>query len=193
VSGSSLVLAVAADAHGFVSVGSHNGKPAVWTTTDGRSWTTIVLPPPAGASSAVLQQIAIAGNRVAALGQEATPAGVVPFAELSVDRGTTWHQVPFNSPGPDTAFTALTVGPGGFVAAGQFGAPGQRQIAVWTSANGTVWASSQVSGLTGAQPGGSYQLTALAPSEPSPSAVTGIGSIATQQAQAVFTATMPVR
>jgi hypothetical protein len=193
VTGSSQVLAVAADAHGFVSVGSHNGKPAVWTTTDGRSWTTIVLPQPAGASSAALQQITISGNRVAALGQEATPAGTVPFAELSVDGGTTWHQVPFRSPGPDTAFTALTVGPGGFVAAGQFGAPGQRQVAVWTSANGTVWASSQVSGLTGAQAGGSYRLTALAATGPSNSAVTGIGSIATQQAQEVFTAAMPAR
>jgi len=193
VSGSSQVLAVAADAHGFVSAGSHNGKPAVWTTTDGRSWTTIVLPPPAGASSAALQQIGISGNRVAALGQESTPAGTVPFAELSVDGGTTWHQVPFSSPGPDTAFTALTAGPGGFVAAGQFGALGQRQVAVWTSANGTVWALSQVSGLTGAQAGGNYRLAALAPSGPSNSAVTGIGSIATQQAQEVFTAAMPVR
>jgi hypothetical protein len=193
VSGSSQVLAVAAETHGFVSVGAHNGHPAAWTTTDGRSWTTIVLPQPAGASSAILQQIAISGNRVAALGQENTPAGTVPFAELSEDGGTTWHQVPFSSPGPDTAFTALTVGPGGFVAAGQFGPPGQRQVAVWTSANGTVWASSQVGGLTGAQAGGSYQLTALAPSGPSDSAVTGIGSIATQQAQEVFTAAMPAR
>jgi hypothetical protein len=38
------VLAVTALAHGFLSVGSHNGKPAVWTTTNGRSWKTIVLP-----------------------------------------------------------------------------------------------------------------------------------------------------
>jgi hypothetical protein len=193
VSGSSQVLAVAADAHGFVSVGSHNGQPAVWTTTNGRSWTTIVLPQPVGASSAALQKIAISGNRVAALGQESTPVGTVPFAELSVDGGTTWHQVPFSSPGPDTAFTALTAGAGGYVAAGQFGAPGQRQVAVWTSAKGTVWASSQVGGLTGAQAGGSYQLTALAPSGPPDSEVIGIGSIATQQAQEVFTATMPAR
>ena len=42
--GSSQVLAVAADARGFVSAGSHDGKPAVWTTTDGTTWTTIVLP-----------------------------------------------------------------------------------------------------------------------------------------------------
>ena len=71
--GSSQVLAVAAGAHGFVSVGSHDSKPAVWTTANGTSWKTIVLPVPDGAATAVLQQIAINGNRVVALGQ-ATPA-----------------------------------------------------------------------------------------------------------------------
>jgi hypothetical protein len=186
--GSSQVLAVAASAHGFVSVGSHGGRPAVWTTTDGRSWTTVVLPMPAGATGAVLQQIAISGDRATALGQETTAAGTVPIAELSVDGGTTWQQVPFASPGADTAFTALTAGPGGFAATGQFGAPGQREVGVWTSANGTVWAPAQIGGLTGAQAGGSYLLTALAPAG---SAVTGIGSIATQQSLEPFTVTLP--
>ncbi len=186
--GSSQVLAVAASAHGFVSVGSHDGRPAVWTTTNGQSWTTIVLPMPAGATGAVLQQIAISGDRVVALGQETTAAGTLPFAELSVDGGTSWQQVPFRSPGPDTAFTALTAGPDGFAAAGQFGEPGQREVAVWTSANGTVWSPSQVSGLTGAQANGGYVLTALAPAG---SAVTGIGSIATQQSLEPFTVTLP--
>ena len=45
-----------------------------------------MLPLPAGARTAVLQQIAISGNRIVALGQESTSAGVVlPFAELSAD------------------------------------------------------------------------------------------------------------
>jgi hypothetical protein len=186
--GSSQVLAVAASAHGFVSAGSHEGRPAVWTTTDGRSWTTVVLPMPAGATGAALQQIAISGDRVAALGQETTAAGTLPFAELSVNGGTSWQQVPFASPGPDTAFTALIAGPGGFAATGPFGEPGQREVGVWTSANGTVWTPAQVSGLTGAPPGGSYLLTALAPTG---SAVTGIGSIATQQGLEPFTVTIP--
>ncbi len=186
--GSSQVLAVAASAHGFVSAGSHEGRPAVWTTTDGRSWATIVLPMPAGATGAVLQQIAISGNRVVALGQETTAAGTLPIAELSVDGGTSWQQVPFASPGPDTAFTALTAGPGGFAATGRFGEPGQREVAVWTSANGTVWSPSPISGLTGAQADGSYLLAALAPTR---SAVTGIGSIATQQSLEAFTVTIP--
>ena len=186
--GSSQVLAVAADARGFVSVGSHNGQPAVWTTTDGPTWTTIVLPVPAGASSAVLQQIAISGNRVAALGQATTRAGTVPIAELSVNGGSTWQQVPFSSPGPDTMFTALSASSGGFTAAGQFGQPGQQQVAAWTSASGTSWTPAPIGGLTGPQTGGSYRISALAPSG---NAVTGIGSLATEASQEVFTVTLP--
>ena len=190
VSGSSQVLAVAADAHGFVSVGSHNGKPAVWITTNGRSWTTIVLPEPAGASSAELQHVTISGDRVAALGQQTTGASILPFGEVSVNGGTSWTQIRFSGAGPNTEFTALTAGPRGFTAAGQFGGPGQREIAIWTSADGMTWARSQVGGVTGARAGGSYDITALAPSR---SAVTAIGSIATQASQDVFTVALPAR
>ena len=185
--GSSQVLAVAASAHGFVSVGSHEGKPAVWTTADGRTWETIVLPAPDGASAATLEQVAIAGNRVVALGQVTTAAGPVPFAELSVDGGGHWQQVPFSSPGPDTAFTALTADSAGFTAAGLFGPPGQQNVAVWTSATGASWTPTQASDFTGA---GAWQISALAPSG---SAVAGIGSIATQQSQQIVTLTLPAR
>ena len=192
--GSSQVLAVAAGAHGFVSVGSHDSKPAVWTTANGTSWETIVLPVPDGAATAVLQQVAINGNRVVALGQ-ATPAagtgagpgvGTVPFAELSVDGGATWQQVPFSSPGPDTTFTALTAaGSAGFTAAGMFGQPGQQDVALWTSATGASWKPSQSSGLNGSE---AWQIDALAPSG---TAVTGIGTIVTQQSQQTVTFTLP--
>ena len=191
VTGSSQVLTVAAAGHGFVSAGSHNDRPTVWTTADGRSWTTIVLPLPPGSSSAVLQQIAIGGSHVAALGQATTAsAGAVPFAEASSDGGASWYQVPFRSPGPATTFTALAAGPGGFTAVGQFGEPGHRQVAVWNSASGTAWVQSQIRGVTGAQAGGSYQITALAPAG---AAVAGIGTIATQKSQAAFTVTLPGR
>jgi hypothetical protein len=190
--GSSQVLAVAASAHGFVSVGSHEGKPAVWATTNGTSWETIVLPVPAGASAvlnsaATLEQVAITGNRVVALGQVTTTAGPVPFAELSVDGGAHWQQVPFTSPGPDTSFTALTADSAGFTAAGLFGEPGQQDVAVWTSAAGASWTPTQASDFSGA---GAFQISALAPSG---SAVTGIGSIATQQSQQIVTLTLPAR
>jgi hypothetical protein len=65
--GSSQVLAVAADDDGFYSAGSHNAQPAVWATDDGRTWTTVVLPLPHGATG-VLQQITVQGDRVVARG-----------------------------------------------------------------------------------------------------------------------------
>ncbi len=186
------MLAVAASAHGFVSAGSHDGQPAFWTTTDGRSWKTIVLPPPDGAATAVLEQVAINGNRVVALGHAApangapagTGPGAFPFAELSVDGGTSWQQVPFSSPGPDIAFTALTADSAGFTATGLFGPPGQQGVAVWTSATGVSWKPSQASGSE------AWQIDALAPSG---SAVTGIGTIVTQQSQQTVTFTLPAR
>jgi hypothetical protein len=75
VGGKRQVLSVAASPHGFVSVGSHNGQPAAWITTDGRSWKTIVMPPPNGTTAAALQQVAVSGNRVVALGQATTGTG----------------------------------------------------------------------------------------------------------------------
>jgi len=186
--GSSQVLAVAADPNGFVSVGSHDGQPAVWMTDNGRSWETIVLPAPDGATTAVLQQVAVNGDNVVALGQATTGTGAsataVPFAELSADGGQDWQQVPFSSPSPDTVFTALTADSAGFTAAGLFGPPGQQDVALWTSANGTSWKPSQSGGLNGSE---AWQIDALAPSG---SAVTGIGTIITQQSQQTVTFTL---
>ena len=91
--GSSQVLAVAADDDGFISAGSHDGQPAVWTTTDGRTWTTTVLPLPSG-TSGVLQRISIDGNRVIAQGQQTTASVTTPLAELSADDGATWTPAP---------------------------------------------------------------------------------------------------
>ncbi len=179
------VLAVAADPHGFVSAGSHNNQPAVWTTSDGKLWTTIDLALPAGASSAVLQQIAINGSRVVALGQETKAGSAVPFAEQSSDFGASWRQVPFSAPGPNTMITALTADAGGFTAAGQYGQPGQQTVVTWTSATGLTWTPAQVSGLGG---GGNHAVTALASSG---SAVTGIGSTATMGGQQFLLLTLP--
>ena len=187
MSGPIQVLAVAADPHGFVSAGSHNNQPAVWTTSDGKLWTTIDLALPAGASSAVLQQIAINGNHVVALGQEIKAGGAVPFAEQSSDGGASWRQVPFSPPGPNTVITALTADSGGFTAAGQYGEPGQQTVVTWTSATGLTWTPAQVSGLGG---GGSHAVTALVSSG---SAVTGIGSTATMQGQQFLLLALPRR
>jgi hypothetical protein len=184
-SGSSQISAVTADAHEFMAVGSHDGHPAVWTTTDGQTWTTIVLGLPAGASAAVLQQVAIGSGHVVALGQQTKAGQAVPFAELSADGGASWQEAPFGSAGPGTAVTALTAGSGGFTAASQYGAPGQQGAQIWTSATGSSWASAQVSGLSG---GGVHQIAALVSSG---SAVTGIGVTATQQGQQPVIVSLP--
>jgi Protein kinase domain len=175
--GAGQVLAIGADAHEFVAVGSDGGHPAVWTTTDGKDWTTIVLGLPSGASAAVLQQVAINGDHVVALGQATKAAQSVPFAELSANGGASWQEAPFGSAGPGTAVTALTAGSGGFTAASQSGAPGQQDAQIWTSATGSAWTPAQVSGLSG---GGAHEIAALISSG---SAVTGIGLTATQQSQ----------
>ena len=185
MSGPIQVLAVAADPHGFVSAGSHNNGPAVWTTSDGRLWTTIDLALPAGASSAMLQQIAINGNHVVALGQEIKAGASMPFAEQSSDGGASWRQVPFSPPGPNTVITALTADSDGFTAAGQYGEQGQQTVVTWTSATGLTWTPAQVSGLGG---GGSNVVTALVSSG---SAVTGIGSTATMQGRQFLLLALP--
>jgi hypothetical protein len=184
-SSSSRVQAVTAAAHEFIAVGSDGGHPAVWTTADGQTWTTIVLDLPPGASAAQLDQVAIDGSRVVALGQETTAGGTVPFAEMSPDGGASWQRVPSGPSGAGTVVTALAAGAGGFTAASQSGPPGQQDAQVWTSATGATWAPEQVSGLSGA---GAHEVAALIPSG---SGVTGIGVVATQQAQQPVTVILP--
>ena len=184
--GSSRVLAVAAGPAGFVSAGSRDNLPVVWTSSDGRTWTAVTTPLPAGATAGVIQQVAVNGSHAVALGQQTTAHGVQPLAERSDDGGKTWQPVPFTAPGPGVSFTALTASGGGFTTAAQFGSSGRTMAAaVWTSANGTSWTQSPVSGLTG---GGSHAITALAASG---SAVTGIDSIQTQASQQFVVRSLP--
>jgi hypothetical protein len=157
--GSSQVLAVAADGTGFVSVGSHNGQPALWTTPDGTSWTTTVLSRPAGAAG-VLQQIAVNGRRVVAVGVQTSAGAISPLAATSADGGATFAPVAFGVPGADLTVTALAADADGFTAAVQSGAPGQQAVTAWISAAGTSWAPAPVAGLPA---GGSDQLTAWSP------------------------------
>ena len=183
-SGAGQVLAIGADAHEFIAVGSDGGHPAVWITTDGQDWTTINLGLPPGASAAALTQVAINGNHVVALGQETKAGESVSFAELSTSGGASWQEAPFGSTRPGTIVTALAAGSGGFTAASQSGSPGQQEAQIWTSATGSSWTSAQVSGLSG---GGAHEIAALVSSG---SAVTGIGMTATPQAQQPITVSL---
>ena len=148
-SSSNQVQAVAADAHELMAVGSDGGHPAVWTTTDGQTWTTIGLDLPPGASAAALQQVAISGDHVVALGLATKAGAMVPFTEFSTDGGASWQEAPFGSAGPGTAVTALAAGSGGFTAASQSGGPGRRTLRSGPPPPDRSWASTQVSGLGG--------------------------------------------
>lgn len=178
--GAGEMLALGADAHEFMAVGSDGGHPAVWTTTDGQDWTTINLGLPSGASAAALTQVAT-GDHVVALGQATKAGQSVPFAELSANGGASWQEKPFGSAGPGVAVTALTATSEGFAAASQSGPPGQRSAQIWTSATGSTWTSTPVSGLSG---GGAHQVSALVSSG---SATSGLGTIATEQSQQALT------
>ncbi|HEV3292166.1 MAG TPA: hypothetical protein VG123_24575, partial [Streptosporangiaceae bacterium] len=130
-------------------------------------------------------QVAITGNSVVALGQQTTVTGTLPLAELSTDGGKTWQQVQFVSAGPNTTVTALTAGPGGFTAAGQFGNAGQQGAAIWRSPDGMSWTQLVITGMTG---GGSHDITTLTPSG---TAVTAIDSILSTQNQQYVTVSVP--
>jgi hypothetical protein len=184
--GSNRVLAVAAGPAGFISAGSHDNVPVVWISSDGRTWTAISTPLPAGAMAGVIQQVAVNGSHAVALGQQTTAQGVQPLAERSDDGGRTWQPVPFTAPGPGVSFTALTASGGGFTAAAQFGSSGgTTAAAVWTAADGTSWTRSPVSGQTG---DGSHAITALAASG---TAVTGIDSVQAQASQQFVVRSLP--
>jgi hypothetical protein len=168
--GSSQTLAVAAKTDGFVSAGSHNGRPAIWVTTNGTAWRTIDLPAPANAQ---FNQIAVNGNDVVATGGWDTQHAVTPaFAEFSADGGLHWQMSQLALPSKDTVITALTATPKGFVAAGSYGGPGQHQVAVWTSTTGASWTPAHVRGLTDTTANRTRGITALVASK---DATTGIG------------------
>jgi hypothetical protein len=187
--GSSQTLAVAALADGFVSVGSHNGKPAAWVTSDGTTWRTIFL---AGPANAQLNQIAVIGKQVVATGgSDGQGAGSAAFAVSSPDGGATWQRADLRLPAPGTVVTALASGKHGWFAAGQYGTPGRPRVVVWKLAAGTnAWAQAKVSGITGPGTGKTPEITALGMSE---YGVTGIGPVAPALSRQAAIFTLPAR
>lgn len=185
--GSSQTLAVAALAGGFVSVGSHDGHPAAWVTTDGTTWRTIVLSAP---DNAQLNQVAVTGSRVVATGgSDGQGARAAAFAVSSHDGGATWQQQVLRLPEPGTVVTALAAGNRGFVAAGQYGkAAARQQVVVWVLAAGRdTWTQAHISGITGAGMR-THEITALGASE---GAMTGIGPVAPEANRQAAVVTLP--
>jgi hypothetical protein len=185
--GSSQTLAVAALAHGFVSVGSHNGKPAAWVTSDGTTWRTIFLSGPANAQ---LNQIAVTGTRVVATGgSDGQGNGSAAFAVSSPDGGATWQQTDLQLPAPGTVVTALAADQRGWIAAGQYGPSGRLRLIVWRLASGrNTWAQAQVGGIADRGTGETPAITALAVSK---DAATGIGPVAPALSRQAAVFTLP--
>jgi hypothetical protein len=149
-----------------------------------------VLPVPAAAQSARLQQVAVSGRRIAATGTEQAGTAALPFAAVSGDGGQTWREFTLPLPacraGSDAvagagspAVSALAAAGGGFVATGTCGSPGRLDVLVWSSRDGLHWhaAAPRQAGLSGP---GAQQITALTGSA---TAVTGAGYTATLSGQ----------
>ena len=92
----SAVYGVTATAAGFVAVGTHSGRPAVWTTRNGLSWTPAALPLPRGATSAALRSVTATDGTVVAKGEADTGHGSFPFTATSHDNGSTWSEANAN-------------------------------------------------------------------------------------------------
>jgi hypothetical protein len=141
-SGGQMMNAVTATAHGFAAVGASGTGPAAWLSADGRTWAEVTLPAPPGSSRAALDYVAASGAGLVAAGTEFTATGASrPFAEVSVDGGTTWTQVqlpvPGIGPGTGTTVTALTAAGGGFTAAGTYVTAAGPEVVIWTVPPGT--------------------------------------------------------
>ncbi len=142
----SALLAVAAGRAGFAAVGAVGTHPAVWLSRNGQGWSSLPLALPPGADSAVLQQVAIQGSRITAIGTEARASGPVPFAAVSANGGSTWRETVLPATGAPARVTALVGAGSGFVAAGTRGAAGIQEVILWWSLDGSSWHAVQPSG-----------------------------------------------
>ena len=139
---------------GFVAVGSHGAQPSAWTSADGgRTWRQADLPRPVGSTRAVLEHVASTGRNVVATGAAVTADGrSVPFAASSANGGASWAESALPLPADLTSVTALAAAGSGFTATGTYGSsPGQQDVVVWTSTDGSAWQAAEPAGkgLTG--------------------------------------------
>jgi hypothetical protein len=164
-------LAVAAGQPGFAAVGGAGDRPAVWLSRTGQDWIMRPLALPRGARGAVLQQVAIQGDRIAALGTEARGSGAIPFAAVSADGGRTWQEHLLPVPDHPAVVTALAAAGRGFAAMGTVASASGQNVIIWWSADGRTWRLAQLAGSVLAGPG-MHAITGLAGLR---SQVTGVG------------------
>jgi len=172
-SGDQMMNAVTDTARGFTAVGATGTSPAAWLSPDGQTWQQVQVPVPANASRAALDYVAANGSEVVAVGTEFSATGTsLPFAEVSVNGGTTWTPVqlpvPDIGPGTNTTVTALTAAGGGFTAVGTYVTQAGPEVVVWTLPPGapvtsgtTAWAAETPQGTGLASTSEENTITAL--------------------------------
>jgi hypothetical protein len=175
----SVLLGVAAGGTGFAAVGAIGTHPAVWLSRTGQGWASVQLAVPAGARSAVLQQVAIAGRRITAIGTQAGASGPVPFAAVSGNGGASWRETALPVPHGPAGVSVVTAAGDGFVAAGTRGATGAQHVIMWWSLDGLSWHQALPSGrwLGGA---GAQRICGLSVSG---TVLSGVGYAATRTGQ----------
>ena len=190
-SGGRQMLAVTATGSGFVAVGLQGNSPVVWLSPDGKTWTVMALPLPAGAARAVLLHVAAVGSTIAAVGMEQTPSGALaPFAARSVNGGANWTETALPVPSGSAEVTALAAAGQMFTATGTYGStPGHQDVVVWTSSNGVTWTAVTPAGQGLAGPG----IQAITGLTVSGSTLTGVGFTATPASEEPLFWQSPIR
>ena len=184
------MLAAAADADGFVAVGSAGIGPSAWISPNGRTWRAVTLARPMNSVRAQLQLVAVNGRRIVAVGMSATPGGqTAPFAAFSANGGASWTESLLPSPGAAAAASAVAATGSGFTATGTFGTGGHQDVVIWTATDGLNWKanSPSVSGLGGR---GVQQITALTVSGRT---LTGVGFAASPTSETPTIWRSPIR
>ncbi|MGP4094152.1 hypothetical protein [Nonomuraea sp. KM90] len=153
-------------------------RPTVWISPDGRKWSLVRLPIPAGVNEGWLSHIASHDDVLVTAGTAVTGngTGTAAFGYVSVDGGRSWQ--PISLPvvaGEQSGVTAVATTPRGFVVAGTVGRPGD--VVIWTSADGRSWKPEQPRG-TGMSGPGDQRLAAFTAVD---GELVGVGSTVTGQ------------
>lgn len=141
---------------GLVAVGAAGsgspatGLPTAWWTGDSTTWHQGgALPLPAGASAGTAQGLAVAGNRLVAVGWATTGSGQAATAWTSTD-GQQWQATTVDHATAAAMHDVIALPDGGLLAVGQdFDADGEGDGAVWASDDGATWRRVTVSGIDG--------------------------------------------
>jgi serine/threonine-protein kinase len=143
---------------GYTAVG--NGRDAaVWTSTDGESWTPVPSSDFAGAGDQEIFSVATFEGQIIAVGSSATASGDLDAAVWIESEGV-WSRVasdPLEGP-RDQQMTSVIATGSGLVAVGYNTAGGDHDAAVWTSSDGRIWRRARSEGF---RRGGDQQMYAV--------------------------------